>query len=90
MSGLPPLRRVDANDTMIEGYVAPPEGPFNNVDYYQTVTAEYLQTMGIPVVNGRGFTAADATGAPVIIVNEALVNECELKDGDRLQTCHRP
>src|SRR5207247_6746238 len=43
-----------------------------NVDYYQTVTAAYLQTMGIPVVNGRGFTSADATGAPVVIVNEAL------------------
>src|SRR5262249_46132195 len=28
MTGLPPLRRVNANDTDIEGYVAPPDGPF--------------------------------------------------------------
>ena len=31
MSGLPPLRRVNANDTSIEGYKAPPEGPFRLV-----------------------------------------------------------
>ena len=35
MSGLPPLRQVNANDTDIEGYVAPPKGPFANVDYYR-------------------------------------------------------
>ena len=38
MTGLPPQRRVNANDTDFEGYTAPPEGPFENVDYYQTVT----------------------------------------------------
>ena len=72
MTGLPPLRQVNANDTEFEGVPQPPSGPIHNVDYYQTVTAAYLQTMGIPVVNGRGFTSADATGAPVVIVNEAL------------------
>ena len=49
MTGLPPLRQVNANDTNIEGYVAPPEGPFANVDYYNTVTTGYVETMGIPV-----------------------------------------
>ena len=47
-TGLPPLRRVDANDTDVEGYTPPPERPFANVDYYNTVTTGYVETMGIP------------------------------------------
>jgi predicted permease len=73
MSGLPPLRRVDANDTDIEGYTAPPEGPFENVDYYQTVTTGYIEVMGIPVVEGRAFQRADETGtAPTVMINETM------------------
>jgi putative ABC transport system permease protein len=72
MSGLPPQRDVNANDVDFESYTAPKEGPFENVDYYQTVTLDYLQTMGIPVVEGRGFERADVTGGPVLLVNETL------------------
>jgi predicted permease len=72
MTGLPPVRLVDANDTDFEGYTAPPEGPFENVDYYQTVTVDYLKTMGIPLIEGRDFSLADVTGAPVVLVNETL------------------
>jgi len=67
MSGLPPLRQVNANDTDIEGYTAPPEGPFSNVDYYNTITAGYVETMGIPVVEGRSFQPTDALGTTVLI-----------------------
>jgi len=73
MTGLPPLRLVNANDTDFEGYTAPPDGPFENVDYYQTVTQEYLSTMGIPVVDGRDFSVADTSGSGlVVLVNETL------------------
>jgi predicted permease len=72
MSGLPPVRLVDANDTDFEGYTAPPEGPFENVDYYQTVTLDYLKTMGIPILEGRDFSLSDVAGAPVLLVNETL------------------
>jgi predicted permease len=72
MQGLPPYRLVNANDTDFEDYTAPKEGPFENVDYYQTVTQPYLSTMGIPVVEGRDFSLADATGAPAVLVNETL------------------
>ena len=72
MTGLPPQRLVNANDTDIEGYTSPPEGPFENVDYYQTVSQQYLGTMGIPVVDGRDFTPGDVTGPPVVLVNETL------------------
>jgi predicted permease len=73
MSGLPPNRSVNANDTDFEGYSpTSPDQPAENVDYYQTVSVDYLQTMGIPVVKGRGFEPADVGGGPVMLVNETL------------------
>jgi predicted permease len=71
MTGLPPLRRVDANDTDVEGYTPPPERPFANVDYYNTVTTGYVETMGIPVIEGRAFQPTDALGTTVMI-NQAM------------------
>jgi predicted permease len=79
MSGLPPLRNVSANDTDFEHITPVPgaqnTGPIENVDYYQTVTVGYTETMGIPVLQGRSFQASDAFGAPVALVNEALVRK---------------
>ncbi len=72
MQGLPPQRLVNANDTDFENYTAPPEGPAENLDYYQNVTPAYLTTMGIPVVEGRDFNAGDVGGTPVALVNETL------------------
>ncbi len=74
MSGLPPNRPLNANDTDIGNYTAPPEGPFENVDYYQSVMTGYFETMGIPIVKGRAFEPSDAASGPVVIVNETLVN----------------
>jgi predicted permease len=75
MSGLPPTRDVNANDTDIDGYTSPndpKDGPAENVDYYQTVSLDYLQTMGIPVVEGRGFQLSDVTGGGVALINETM------------------
>jgi putative ABC transport system permease protein len=73
MTGLPPLRDLNANDTEFEGYAPGPNDPPANVDYYQNVTAGYLETMRIPVVAGRGFVASDEAGdLPVLLVNETL------------------
>jgi predicted permease len=74
MSGLPPNRPLNANDTDIGNYTAPPEGPFENVDYYQSVMSSYFETMGIPIVKGRGFQLSDVASGPVVVVNETLVN----------------
>ena len=72
MTGLPPNRPVNANDTDFDGY-SPQQGePAENVDYYQTVSVDYLKTMGLPTVKGRGFEPADIGGAPVMLVNETL------------------
>ena len=46
MSGLPPNRPLNANDTDIDNYTAPPEGPFENVDYYQYVMSGLLRNDG--------------------------------------------
>jgi predicted permease len=72
MQGLPPQRPVNANDTNFEGYTPGPGDPPPNVDYYQTASSGYFETMGIRIVKGRGFEASDAIGSPVVVVNEAL------------------
>jgi predicted permease len=75
MSGLPPNRPLNANDTDIDNYTAPPEGPFENVDYYQNVMTDYFETMGIPIVAGRSFQRSDAASSGLVaVVNETLVN----------------
>ena len=69
--GLPPKRDILANDTEFEGVPEPPNGPVHNVDYWQFVTHDYLETLKIPVVKGRGFETSDAAGTPgVVLVNE--------------------
>ncbi len=75
MSGLPPNRPVNANDTDIDNYTPPPQGPFKNVDYYQWVVSDYFETMDIPIVEGRSFERADASSTGrVAIVNQTFVN----------------
>jgi putative ABC transport system permease protein len=90
MSGLPPLRAVDANDTDFEHIPnAPPNTPPNpdlpaeNVDYWQFTSHTYVEAMGIPVVRGRSFSRQDVGGPPVVMINEALVRKF-FKDIDPL------
>ena len=70
-SGLPPRRQANGFGTDIEDYTTRPD-VLDWVDYYQTVTAGYLEAMRIPVVRGRTFRDADRTGAPVAVVNETF------------------
>src|SRR5262249_28774363 len=73
MSGLPPARRLDANDTEIEGFVRVPNGPGQNVDFYQIVSRGYFETAGIRLIDGRFFQDGDGPGAPnVAIVNHTM------------------
>jgi predicted permease len=69
-SGLPPDRRLDANDTMIEGFVPKPGGPIQNVDYWNQVTGRYFETVGARLVEGRFLNDSDgASSTPVVAVN---------------------
>jgi predicted permease len=91
MSGLPPNRPLNANDTDIDNYIPPKGGPYENVDYYQNVMSDYFDTMGIPIVQGRGFESTDTgqTGLSAI-VNETMVRtfwKGQNPIGQRLRIC---
>jgi putative ABC transport system permease protein len=90
MTGLPPTRDVNANDTEFDGLTAGPGKPALNVDYYQAATVGYFETMKIPLMKGRGFTSSDVAGSGVAVVNEALVKVFYPKDdpiGKRVRSC---
>ena len=71
MSGLPPIRRINANTMEFEGIAPTPDGPPSEMDYWQFVMDDYFSTMRIPLVDGRLFSTLDAEGAlPVVLVNE--------------------
>jgi putative ABC transport system permease protein len=72
--GLPPLRRINANDTEIEGYQQTPDSPAQNVDYWNVVGNNYFKTMKIRSLEGRTFEPQDdnPNAMPVVVVNQAL------------------
>src|SRR5262249_18447653 len=70
-SGLPPDRPLNANDTEIEGFVPRPNGPLQNIDYYNTVSPKYFETVGARLTDGRVFEEKDAA-SPVVMVNQTM------------------
>jgi putative ABC transport system permease protein len=72
--GLPPLRRINANDTEIEGYQPTPDGPAQNIDYWNVVGNDYFKTMKIRTIEGRTFEKSDDADSAqrVVVVNQAL------------------
>jgi putative ABC transport system permease protein len=73
-TGLPPLRRINANDTEIEGYQQTPDSPAQNVDYWNVVGNDYFKTMKIRLLEGRTFEPQDdnPNAMKVVMVNQAL------------------
>jgi putative ABC transport system permease protein len=72
-SGLPPNRPINANDTPIENFVPVPNGPLQNVDYWNFVGPHYFEAMGARLVEGRLLNDSDGPNAPpVVVVNQSL------------------
>ncbi len=70
-SGLPPSRRVNANDMEFEGVERTEDGPAHNIDYWQFASTDYLDVMSIRVLQGRGFEATDdGQATPVALINQ--------------------
>lgn len=57
----------------------PPRGTDFNV-----VSAGYFETLGIPLLAGRGFTRGDRAGAPLVVVVSRRFAETVWPDGDAL------
>ncbi|MGH7583659.1 MAG: ABC transporter permease, partial [Gemmatimonadales bacterium] len=62
------------NDVDVEGF---PTGPdVDNNSRFNAVGSDYFSTLGVPVLIGREFTAADAEGAPkVAVVNQTFAKK---------------
>jgi predicted permease len=89
-NGLPPNRRINANDTMIEGFVPVPNGPMQNVDYWNIVSPSYLETIGARLIEGRFLNDNDGVNAPqVVAINQSMARVFwprESAIGHRLRT----
>lgn len=73
MYGLPPLRPENDNDTQIEGFVRVPNGPLENVAYYQIAGDRFFETLGAHLLAGRFLEPRD--GGPStfgVVINEAM------------------
>ena len=72
-TGLPPNRRINANDTPIEGFVPVPNGPLANIDYWNFVSPNYFDAVGARLIDGRLLTSSDGFGAPdVVVINQSM------------------
>ena len=90
--GLPPYREVDSNTITIEGFEGRENGAWNTIDYYQAASPGYLETMGIPVLEGRSFTAGDGPNR-VALINQTLARSIwpwESALGRRFRQCCSP
>ncbi len=77
----------------IEGYQPPPGQPAP-ASLYNTVSTDYFQTMGIPLLRGRIFTEADDENTQyVAIVSEAMAKQYwagQRSHGPAISNVHRP
>ena len=89
MTGLPPLRRVDANDTDDRRlHRAAGRSVQRTSTTTRPVTTGYVETMRIPVVEGRAFNPTDAA-ATTVLINETMARMF-YKDRARLAAACRP
>jgi predicted permease len=62
------------NDVSVQGFAKTPDTDADG--YYNAVGPDFFKNMGVALLGGREFTAADVSGAPrVAIVNEAFAKK---------------
>jgi putative ABC transport system permease protein len=75
MTDLPLEHPLSSYQTEIAKYTLPSGSPNPAVNYYQRVMSGYFETMGIPILQGRGFQSTDAASREMVaVVNETLAN----------------
>jgi len=68
------------NNVYVQGFPAGPD--VDNNSRFNEIGAGYFAALGVPLLSGREFTAADHLGAPqVAVVNQAFVRKFNLGDG---------
>jgi putative ABC transport system permease protein len=73
---LPLTGAFESTDLIVEGQALLSDAQRPEADY-TAVSTDFFQTLQIPLLKGRQFTAQDTTGTPgVIIVNEILARLC--------------
>jgi putative ABC transport system permease protein len=73
VSGIPPSRRLNANDMGFPG--RPADDIPGNVDYWNASGDDLLATLGMRLVKGRALGPADSEAMPgVVMVNERFAN----------------
>ncbi len=73
--GLPLIGTRSGVGTWFEGRPAPPPGGRPTIPM-AGVSSDYFETLRIPLLRGRTFTAADREGSPsVVIVNQAFADQ---------------
>ena len=65
---LPLGGRVAKRSLDVENHMPSPGQDLSPLFWLHVVTPDYFRVMGIPIVAGRTFTAADASGEPVAII----------------------
>ncbi len=93
-SSLPPQQPLSANTTEIEAVVIDPNDPnaqLPNIDYWTTVSTDFVETLGLQVLAGRALTPADGVdGTPVIMINRTMAEKYfpdQSAIGQRVRPC---
>jgi len=65
---------ANGSNITVEGYQPPKEADDEDVDY-DAISPDYFSTLGVPLLSGREFSAADSAASPkVAVVSESMAS----------------